>query len=650
MPKVTMSTPVAMNADALWQAMGSFAAIGNWHPMMEKVEAEGEKKGSMRTLQLIGGAKLVERLEEVSPTERLYRYSIIESPLPISNYFSEIRVKDNGDGTSTVEWSSDFEVNTGKRDRRGQDRAGGLPGRARQHHQALRLQALTAAAPTAGTLAMRSRFWRGGLPLGEAFWLWGILGGAVANLFVTLLVVMLLTSGVPTWLVALMFTAHMPLNLCCWSVSGAAPGGRRWSRNARSLARVAMALGGGRCCLCLVEVRWRELAGGEATHGRHRDVLAPGHLELDRLAAWLDAEPPVRIGARPGCVRGSRAAAALVAQAAAGEAAVYGVNTGFGKLARVRIPAADIAELQRRLVLSHMCGVGRAGRRGDGPAGAAAQGGEPGPRALGRAAGHDRRAVASAGPRCPAGDPGPGLGRRLGRSGAPGPCRRGADRRRPDPARRPRAAGGRGTGRDRAGAARPAAKEGLALLNGTQVSTALAITGLLKARRLFDAALVAGAMCTDAALGSDTPFDPRIQRARNQPGQAEVAAHPGGPAGRQPDPRSHVECERVQDPYSVRCQPQVMGAVRDSLPDAAVTLEREANGVSDNPLVFVEEGEILSGGNFHAEPVAFAADRIAVAMAEIGNLAERRIALLTDSSQSSLPAFLTPSPASTRAS
>ena len=112
MPKVTMSTPVAMNADALWQAMGSFAAIGQWHPMMEKVESEGENKGSIRTLQLIGGAKLVERLEEISPRERLYRYSIIESPLPITNYVSEIRVKDNGDGTSTVEWSSDFEVNS----------------------------------------------------------------------------------------------------------------------------------------------------------------------------------------------------------------------------------------------------------------------------------------------------------------------------------------------------------------------------------------------------------------------------------------------------------------------------------------------------------------------------------------------------------
>ena len=112
MPKVTMSTPVAMNADALWQAIGSFAAIGDWHPMMEKVEANGENKGSTRRLQLVGGAQILERLEEVSPTERLYRYSILQSPLPIKDYVSEIRVKDNGDGTSTVEWSSDFNVNS----------------------------------------------------------------------------------------------------------------------------------------------------------------------------------------------------------------------------------------------------------------------------------------------------------------------------------------------------------------------------------------------------------------------------------------------------------------------------------------------------------------------------------------------------------
>lgn len=112
MPKVSMSTPVAMNADALWQAIGSFAAIGDWHPMVEKVEAQGENKGSVRTLQLIGGAKLVERLEEISPSERRYSYSIIDSPLPVQNYVAEIRVKDNGDGTSTVEWSSDFAVNS----------------------------------------------------------------------------------------------------------------------------------------------------------------------------------------------------------------------------------------------------------------------------------------------------------------------------------------------------------------------------------------------------------------------------------------------------------------------------------------------------------------------------------------------------------
>ena len=111
MPKITMSTPVAMNADSLWQAIGSFAAIGEWHPMMEKVDADGENKGSTRRLQLVGGAQILERLEEVSPTERLYRYSIIQSPLPISDYVSEIRVKDNGDGTSTVEWTSDFSVN-----------------------------------------------------------------------------------------------------------------------------------------------------------------------------------------------------------------------------------------------------------------------------------------------------------------------------------------------------------------------------------------------------------------------------------------------------------------------------------------------------------------------------------------------------------
>ncbi len=191
-----------------------------------------------------------------------------------------------------------------------------------------------------------------------------------------------------------------------------------------------------------------------------------------------------------------------------------------------------------------------------------------------------------------------------------------------------------------------AAKEGLALLNGTQVSTALALLGLFRAQAVFDAALVAGAMSVDAALGSDVPFDPRLNAVRGQPAQSRVAERLHALLAGSAIRASHlVECERVQDPYSLRCQPQVMGACLELLDGAALVLEREANGVSDNPLVFApEDGAILSGGNFHGEPVALAADQIALALAEIGSLAERRIALLTDPALSQLPAFLTPQP------
>jgi histidine ammonia-lyase len=373
------------------------------------------------------------------------------------------------------------------------------------------------------------------------------------------------------------------------------------------------------------------------------EVLTPGRLELSRLDAWV-AAPPVRLELDPAARPRIRAAAEVVARAAGGETPVYGVNTGFGKLARVRIPSGDIVELQRRIVLSHMCGVGE-------PLGddivrlvlvlkAASLG-------LGRSGAREatidgllRLLDADALPVVPA----------QGSVGASGDLA---------PLAHVAAAligvgqirlGGRTIPAAEALSARGmapltlAAKEGLALLNGTQVSTALAIAGLVKAQRLFDAALVAGALSTDAALGSDVPFDARIHRARNQPGQAEVAALLAGLLTGSEIRDSHLDCDRVQDPYSLRCQPQVMGAVRDQLEAAAAVLAREANGVSDNPLVFAEEGEILSGGNFHAEPVAFAADAIAVAMAEIGNLSERRMALLTDASQSSLPAFLTPEP------
>ena len=299
--------------------------------------------------------------------------------------------------------------------------------------------------------------------------------------------------------------------------------------------------------------------------------LTPGRLTLDTMAGWL-AAPPLRLALDPDARGRIEAAAELVAAAAAGEAPVYGVNTGFGKLARVRIAPADIAELQRRLVLSHMCGVGaplddatvrlvlllKAASLGLGRSGVR-------PETVGallRLLAHDALPVI------------PGQGS-VGASGDLAPLAHVA-------------AALIGVGSIRlAGQVLPAgealaaigqppltlaAKEGLALLNGTQVSTALAIGGLFKAQRLFDAALVAGAMTTDAALGSDAPFDPRIQRARNQPGQIEVAAILAGLLAGSEIRHSHLDCERVQDPYSIRCQPQVMGAGRDMLAEAAAVL------------------------------------------------------------------------------
>ena len=371
--------------------------------------------------------------------------------------------------------------------------------------------------------------------------------------------------------------------------------------------------------------------------------LEPGRLRLTTLLDWV-ARGPLRLELDPGCRPGLEAAAALVAERARGDRPIYGVNTGFGKLARVRIPPDRVRELQRRLVLSHMCGVG-----------------EPLPAevvrcvlvlkaaslALGRSG--VRPVVVEALLRLLAADCLPVIPARgsVGASGDLAPLAHlagvliGVGRA---------TLGGEvleaGEALARIGMAPLVleAKEGLALLNGTQVSTALAVTAWGKARRLFEAALVAGAMSVDAALGSDVPFDPRLQRVRNQPGQAEVAARLAELLAGSGIRASHEDCDRVQDPYCLRCQPQVMGAAWDLLLDAAMTLEREVNGVSDNPLVFAEEGAILSGGNFHAEPVAFAADRMALALAEIGSLSERRVAMLTDGTISNLPPFLAADP------
>ena len=339
------------------------------------------------------------------------------------------------------------------------------------------------------------------------------------------------------------------------------------------------------------------------------------------------------------------AAARTVETILARGAPVYGINTGFGRLASISIPPEDLVRLQRNIVLSHAAGVGAALS----PAvvrlimalklASLAQGAS-GVRwstiaLLGDCL--DRNLIPLI----------PGQGS-VGASGDLAPL-----------AHLAAALIGEGAFL-RDGVSIPAAtalqdaglepailgpKEGLALLNGTQVSTALALDGLFAAERALQAGLVTGALSTDAAMGSDTPFEHRIQQLRRHQGQIDAAAALRALLHGSPIRDSHREGDdRVQDPYCLRCQPQVMGAVLDLLRQAATTLETEANGVSDNPLVFSETNEVVSGGNFHAEPVAFAADMIAMAICEIGSIAERRIAMLIDPALSLLPAFLTPRP------
>jgi len=188
------------------------------------------------------------------------------------------------------------------------------------------------------------------------------------------------------------------------------------------------------------------------------------------------------------------------------------------------------------------------------------------------------------------------------------------------------------------------AKEGLAFLNGTQVSTALALVGLFQTEDIFASAVVAGALSIDALLGSRAPFDARIHQARRQPGQMTVAPKYLALLKGSGLMKSHRDCDKIQDPYSLRCQPQVMGACLDIINNAARTLHIEANAVTDNPLIFPENGpekaDVISGGNFHAEPVAFAADTLALAICEIASISERRQAILVDPKMSDLPAFL----------
>ena len=375
-------------------------------------------------------------------------------------------------------------------------------------------------------------------------------------------------------------------------------------------------------------------------------MISPGRLAY---ADWHDiyggAAPRLDPACAAAIARGADAVARIVAK---GEP-VYGINTGFGKLASVRIEAADLATLQRNIVLSHAAGVGEAmpvpvARLMMALKLASLAHGASGVRA-GTVALLEAMLARGLTPVVPAqgsvgasGDLAPlahmtaamlGVGEILV-DGVPRPAARALA----DAGLAPLVLG---------------PKEGLALLNGTQFSTAYALAALFEAERLYRSALVTGIFSTEAAKGSDAPFDPRIHALRGHRGQIDTAdalrRMMEGSAIR----ASHREDDvRVQDPYCLRCQPQVMGAVLDLLRQAASTLVTEANGVSDNPLVFAGAGgaadEALSGGNFHAEPVAFAADMIALALCEIGSLSERRVAMLVDPALSGLPAFLTPRP------
>ncbi|MCA8022645.1 histidine ammonia-lyase [Burkholderia metallica] len=367
-------------------------------------------------------------------------------------------------------------------------------------------------------------------------------------------------------------------------------------------------------------------------------ILTPGEVGLDQLRRI--ARQPTRIEIDPRALADATRSHATVDDVVARGAVVYGINTGFGKMAQTVIPSDRLAELQRNLVLSHSVGTG--------------------PlladdtvrlvmtlKAISLARGHSGVRPASIQALV-----------RLINAGVY-PC---------IPAKGSVGASGDlaplahmtstliGVGHARIGGERVTAaealrhagveplqlgpKEGLAFLNGTQVSTALALIGLFAAENAFAAAVLAGALSLEAIKGSLAPFDARIHAARGQRGQIEVAGAYRSLLDASPIVASHRDCGRVQDPYSIRCQPQVMGACLDSLRHAADVLRIEANAASDNPLVFADEGDVLSGGNFHAEPVALAADSIAVAIAEIGALSERRLALLLDANLSGLPPFL----------
>jgi histidine ammonia-lyase len=374
------------------------------------------------------------------------------------------------------------------------------------------------------------------------------------------------------------------------------------------------------------------ISGGEAL------VLSPGEVPLEAWRSVLRDAPQVSLaeGARERVAACHQAVVDLIATGRP----IYAVNTGFGKLASVRIAPDQLAELQRNLILSHSSGTGellsddlvrlimvmKAAALAQGFSGVRWDIIE---RLLTLVNAGVYPCIPAKGSVGASGDLAPlshmaavllGLGEvRTGGKIVPateGLARCGLE---------PMAFG---------------PKEGVALINGTQVSTALALFGLFQAEDILRAGIVTGALAVEAARGNDSPFDARIQAVRRHRGQQDVAAVYRALLADSPIRAANLATMKVQDPYCLRCQPQVMGACLDNLRYAAGVLGTEANAVSDNPLVFPDDGEVLSGGNFHAEPVAFAADIIAISLCEIGSLCERRQALLVDAPLSRLPPFL----------
>ncbi|WP_171205087.1 histidine ammonia-lyase [Ruegeria sp. HKCCA0235A] len=373
-------------------------------------------------------------------------------------------------------------------------------------------------------------------------------------------------------------------------------------------------------------------------------TLTPGTVTLSQLEQIFREECAVRLD--PACRPAVEEAHKRIADAAAGEAAVYGVNTGFGKLASVKIAAEDTATLQRNLILSHCCGVGPAIPRALArlmmvlkllSLGRGASGVRPEVITLleGMLSKGVTPVIPAQGSVGASGDLAPLSHMAAVMMGA-GEAEFGGDVMPGDAAL------------SKAGLhpIELGPKEGLALINGTQFSTAFALSGLFGAWQAAQSALVTSALTTDAIMGSTAPLQPEIHTLRGHRGQIEAGVTMRALLAGSVIRESHRDGDtRVQDPYCIRCQPQVVGAAMDVLRQAATTLEIEANAATDNPLVLSETGLIVSGGNFHAEPVGFAADMIALAVAEIGAIAQRRIALIVDPALSfDLPPFLTPNP------